>query len=276
MNGHSENLCADDRMIVAYSHGDLSAAQMLTFEEHLLGCEACRAQVSELRGTRSLLGEIALVRRMQIASHGLAPAGQTSPAASPSSDLLTALERGLEAAARRAEDSRDEARVSSLREWGRRLAANARQAVEKLSGGAADTQPSQTPSLEVLREIGWAWLQRIEPLVALPTGGPVRGSRSGSPRRAAPAPVVSGPPGVVLRLEPIAGSQDMELIAKGLPTGAEALLALLIPKSAPDQTQAAVLRRVTPTHDEWTARFKNVPPGEYALAIEPLSNRPAP
>jgi hypothetical protein len=142
-----------------------------------------------------------------------------------------------------------------------------------LSSAAAGVQPFQSATVEVLREIGWAWLERIEPLAVRASAGAVRSGGAGARARQAVATTPAGPSAVELRLEPIAGTTDFELIAKGLPPGADRLVALLIPKNSPDQTQDATLRRVGDTHDEWTARFRNVPPGDYALAIEPLSNR---
>lgn len=267
MSGTLEQPCERENVAVAYACGDLGAEEMLVFESHLGHCEACRDQVAELRGTRMLFGEIALRRRLQVERARRAVAAQVGASAAPSFGLLAALERGLEAVEHRAESARDAARALSLREWGRRLAAHARQAAEKLSCAVAEVNPFQSASVEVLRDIGWAWVERIEPMAV--RGGLVRDGSAARPARQA-APV---PSGVELRLEPVPGTTDIELIARGLPPGADRLLVLLIPINAPDQAQCAVLRRLAPTHAEWTARFRNVPPGEYALAIEPLLNR---
>jgi hypothetical protein len=277
-------------MAVSYSLGELNAEQMLDFEEHLLGCALCRTQVSELRLTRSLLGGIALQKRIKSSVGSLArtaPAQQSkvgaaalakaeggAPSSAPAQtlDLLSTLTRGLESATRRAESSLDAAKRSRLLEWGKRLAANAQQMFERISGAGASAVSSQLPPLEILREIGWAWLQQIEPLTPARIPSPTREAPPHLGRRKVPAKEPAGPAGVQLRLESIPGSKDVELIVNGLPANAGQLIALLIPKNAPDKAQDAMLRRVGETHDEWTARFRDVPPGDYALAIEPLSN----
>ncbi len=289
MKSNPEKHCSCEDLAVLYSAGDLSAEQMIDFEGHLIACEQCRTLVSELRLTRSLFGGIALQRRIQRSIAGLAPSspvqsealatghvraegGGQSSASLQGSDLLSTLTRGLESATRRTEGSPDAAKRSRLIEWAKRWATNARQVFEKISREGGGALSSHLPPMEVLREIGWAWFQQIEPLATARIPSPTREAPPGRAKRKTPATGPSGPTSVQLRIEQIPGSNDVELVVKGLPANAGRLIALLIPKNAPEEAQDAILRTVGETHDEWTARFRDVPPGEYALAIEPLSN----
>jgi anti-sigma factor RsiW len=46
-------------LMTDYLEGNLSAAERARFEEHIAGCDGCRAYLAQLQTTRMLLGTIA-------------------------------------------------------------------------------------------------------------------------------------------------------------------------------------------------------------------------
>lgn len=276
--------CRCEFLAVKYSTGDLSAERMLEFERHLAVCKQCRSLVSELRLTRSLLGGVALPKRIlrQVSELGRTmaavsevdlPRAAVSEAAHPSmrvhsgGELFSTLKQALDSICGR-RDVRDSPQRSRLEAWARNWSSKAREAFDKLSAEVGDVF---CPSLDVLREIGWVWAQQVQPALAR-TSGLTREApgRMAKAKQARAVPAV--PHGLRLRLDPVPGGNDIELIVEGLPSGADRLIALLIPNTAPARAQFALLRKAGASHGEWTARFKGVPPGSYAVAIEPLSS----
>lgn len=279
-----------ESLLARYADFDLSECEEIEVEKHLVNCADCAEQIQRMRAYAHSWAVLspefpALVRRLTtlraatlaqagaapVPSHASVQAPSVGHSSSLSPDLLSAIMRGLEVATRKADRSRDQEKVSRFRSWGRLLDTNIQRAVEKLSTAGTSVQSFQKAQMDVLREIGWAWLQRIEPLAAAGLAGPVREAPSGFRTRGAPAESIGSFHGVEIRLEPVPGSKDVEVVAEGLPVNSDRLIALLVPKDAPDKTQEAVLRRIS--DNTWIARFENVAPGDHAVAIEPLSNK---
>jgi hypothetical protein len=69
----------------------------------------------------------------------------------------------------------------------------------------------------------------------------------------------------------VPGSHDFEVTARGFPAEMDRLMVMLVPSDAPESAREASLRKISDI--EWSARFENVAPGDYVVAIEPLANR---
>ncbi|MGH7764989.1 MAG: anti-sigma factor family protein [Candidatus Dormibacteraceae bacterium] len=58
-------------LMTDYLEGFLSASDRARFEEHLAGCDGCRAYLAQLRTTRTLVGRLAEVPMPAAVEHDL-------------------------------------------------------------------------------------------------------------------------------------------------------------------------------------------------------------
>jgi len=178
---------------------------------------------------------------------------------------------GLEEATRRSSGSMDERKASRFNQWLRLVSGNLQSLPEKLPKDPIGLKSLQYASLQAMREFGWAWLQLIELPSVLGTPGLLRdGGKPGNEPQE-----TSAQSGMIqCRVERVPASNDMEVIAKSREVELDDRIVLLIPVHSPEKTLESRLRNVS--RDEWCARFENVPPGEYAVAIEPLLETSSP
>ena len=234
--------CPMSDKVDAFIANDLSDRETADFERHLAGCEECLSVVIGMRRVRNSFQTLSFLRRVQ-----------SRPGPVP---VTAALLQALTVAGERARLAGDAA-AARLLEWRQRLVGNLNAISDRLGRAAVST--------EELKEIGCAWVQQIS-AASRPVPGLVRDS---SGPMAAPAEESPAKGGVQFRVEPVPASNDIEVVARGLPAEADQPVVLLMPVAAPDDVRRAVLRRVS--EHEWIARFENIPAGEYMVAIEPLS-----
>ncbi len=262
--------CPRDEILAAYASGELSARQMLQTEEHVANCEECAGLIRKLRRIENTFGQYRLLKRFHAeAISGLdeAPTGVEDSSLDPSG-LLAILSGGLMAAAR---EKREGPEKNRLNNWSRRIANNAGKILEVLSSARGGMETVQRASLDVLREIGWAWIQQVERTPGATTVAVVREAPSGFRARGGPKIQPTPPQGVEIRLEPVPGRNDVEVIVSGLPDGQHRLIVLMLPRNPRLEGRETELARIS--DNTWIARFDNIDPGEYTLAIEPLANK---
>jgi len=231
-----------------YYAGSLGEDEQMRIEEHLADCSRCTEHAQQVRQFARLLDS------WTARAHGQA-------------QERAALARGLQTAQERAPDAALGERLARWAQaWGRQAAATLRVLV------AAPDRASRTLAAGLMPPLPPAApgpLARLAPAAAVP---PIRGRRLARPRGAAAARVGLGP-GEAQASVRIEGTGMVVVRLEALPTGQRPPLVLLL--DADGAEPRVGLPRREPGLPFWVARFEDVAPGAYLVAIEPIAE-PAP
>lgn len=150
-----------------------------------------------------------------------------------------------------------------LRHWHTRWAGKAEAAVRVLMEASGETSGVVTEGLEALVRSGGRWQ-----FARAPTPAPTRGVQIR--RQTTPAPVALAP-GKSQAWVAVSGEDEVSVRVNDWPVGQPSPLVLLIPVAGNGAPQVKELEKVRDAA-YLIARFKDVQPGEYVVAFEPVED----
>lgn len=250
---------------------DYCAARVLearaeAIEAHLAVCDACVEEARQSYAFAAIWEEWTGVTAGDLVAH---PVRQSTLASQGDVAEQGVLQGALEQVQRQVDNPAWRARLAH---WQTHRQGKAEAAARLVLEAADRTAQLLTEGLEALTTSGQAWSFALG---AAPVR--VRGRLGAAPVRVrgrgaqgqAPVPLT-----LQARLqvrEATAGTRDLQLQVEALPSHQPPPLVLLIPI---DTETLPLVAELMPTSDgmSFVARFREVPPGEYLIAVEPMSD----